>query len=72
MKRKYESIRRQWKEQDVDGHDEIQRVKIRAKKYRQRKRRVSAYFTLCIYLTSVFRTYIAVVKCMLVIEVFYT
>ena len=41
VKRKYENMRRQWKELDLEDHDEIQRKKIKAKKYRQRKRRVS-------------------------------
>lgn len=41
VKQKYESMRRQWKELDLEDHDEIQWKKIKAKKYRQRKRRVS-------------------------------
>ena len=46
VKRRYESLRRQWREEEEDeDYEYTSRMKGKAKKYRQRRRRVSMYYT---------------------------
>ena len=55
VQRKYEYMRRQWKDEEDDSRKEMQKVTAKRKKYRARRKRVcSEFFYSSSYLMTIF------------------